>query len=320
MSITTVTAHPNIALIKYWGKRNRALNLPVVSSLSLTLDRFSTTTRLRWGAPADEVQLDGQPAPAPFAARVIAHLDRVDPARPPVHVSTRNSFPTAAGLASSASGFAALTLAALVASGRSTDPTYASRLARQGSGSACRSLWGGFVLWRRGERDDGFDSVGEPIAPAEHWDLRMVVAIVASTKKSVGSTEGMVRTAATSPYYAQWVRTAQADVDEGVGAVHDRDLERLGRAMERSTFKMHATMHTSNPPILYWQPATVAVLHAVTALRRDGVPAYCTMDAGPNVKILCPAAHAARVAQVVGELVDRVEVLGPGGPPTVEQA
>lgn len=319
MSRALATAHPNIALIKYWGKRDLRLNLPSVSSLSLTLDRFHTTTEVIWGAERDLVTLDGAPAPAGFAAKALAHLDRIDPARPPCEIHTHNSFPTAAGLASSASGFAALTLAALTAAGRSIDPIQASILARQGSGSACRSLWGGFVLWRRGERKDGLDSHGEPVAGADHWDLRMVVAIAASAEKAVGSTEGMVRTRHTSPYYQAWVETAQADVEEGLTAVRVRDLERLGVAMERSTYKMHATMHTAEPSILYWQPSTVAVLHRVAALRREGVAAWCTMDAGPNVKILCAAPDSERVAAAVRGLVERVEILGPGGPPTVER-
>jgi diphosphomevalonate decarboxylase len=318
MSTATATAHPNIAVVKYWGKRDVPLNLPAVSSLSLTLDGFSTRTTVRWGADEDAVVLDGRPAPAAFAQRALRHLDRLDPDRPPARVETANDFPTAAGLASSASGFAALTLAALAASGRTADPTEASRLARQGSGSACRSLWGGWVRWDRGTRVDGHDSHGIPIAPADHWDVAMVVAVATSGPKAVGSTAGMRRTAGTSPYYRAWVDTAEEDVAEGEAAVRARDLERLGTVMERSTFKMHATMHTAWPPILYWQPATVAVLHRVMALRAAGIGAWATMDAGPNVKVLCARSDAPAVAEALAPLVEGVRVLGPGGPPTVE--
>jgi diphosphomevalonate decarboxylase len=319
MSRATATAHPNIALVKYWGKRDAALNLPDVSSLSLTLDRFTTATTVTWGAEADAVLLDGAPAPDGFARKVLAHLSRIDADRPPVHVATRNDFPTAAGLASSASGFAALTLAGLAAAGREVSTIEASILARQGSGSACRSLWGGFVRWNRGERADGTDSHGLPVAPADHWDVAMVVAVVRAGPKAIGSTEGMVRTKQTSPYYPTFVATAEADVDEAQAAVAARDLERLGAAMERSTYKMHATMHTAWPPILYWQPETVAVLHAVAALRARGVGAWCTMDAGPNVKILCLRGDAGAVRDAVEPLVGRVEVLGPGAAPVVER-
>jgi len=317
MTTAEAVAHPNIAVVKYWGKRDVRLNLPAVSSISLTLDQFTTTTRLTWNAADDQVLLDGEPAPAAFTERALAHMDRLDPQRPPVRIQTHNDFPTAAGLASSASGFAALTLAALAASGRSLDVTQASVLARQGSGSACRSLWGGWVRWDRGEQDDGSDSHGVPIAGPTHWHVAMVVAVVSSAKKAVGSTAGMQRTARTSPYYPTWVDTAQADVVEGEAAVRARDLERLGRVMESSTYKMHATMHTTQPPILYWQPATVAVLHEVAALRARGIGAWATMDAGPNVKVLCERSDADAVRDALTPLVDRVRVLGPGGAPRV---
>lgn len=317
MTTAEAVAHPNIAVIKYWGKREVRRNLPAVSSLSLTLDTFTTRTRVTWGAERDAVHLNGSPAPDAFARRALRHLDRIDADRPPVHVDTHNDFPTAAGLASSASGFAALTLAGLAAAGRDLPIEHASALARQGSGSACRSLWGGWVRWDKGQALDGSDSHGVPIAPAEHWDVAMVVAVVSSAKKAVGSTAGMQQTAATSPYYASWVATAQADVVEGEAAVRARDLERLGRVMEASTFKMHATMHTTEPPILYWQPGTVAVLHTVQKLRARGVGAWATMDAGPNVKILCLREDAQAVADEIQEHADTVRILGPGGPPTV---
>lgn len=317
MSTAEAVAHPNIAVVKYWGKRDVVLNLPAVSSLSLTLDTFTTRTRVTWDVPTDRVMLNDAVAPDAFTKRALAHMDRVDPARPPCLVDTHNDFPTAAGLASSASGFAALTLAALAARGRSVDIVTASVLARQGSGSACRSLWGGWVRWDRGERADGSDSHGVAVADAEHWDVCMVVAVVSDAKKPVGSTAGMQQTAATSAYYRAWVDTAEADVVEGEAAVKARDLERLGRVMESSTFKMHATMHTTDPPILYWQPATVAVLHEVQALRSRGIGAWATMDAGPNVKVLCTRQDAAKVAAALQPLVSSVRVLGPGGPPTV---
>lgn len=317
MNVATATAHPNIAVVKYWGKRDRALNLPDVSSLSLTLDTFHTRTRVHWGVHTDEVWLGDALAPEAFARKVVAHLDRIATDRPGVRVETWNDFPTAAGLASSASGFAALTLAALAASGKHADPRQASILARQGSGSACRSLWGGWVRWDKGVQPDGLDSHGIPVADAGHWDVAMVVAVVSGGPKGVGSTEGMVRTRETSPYYAQWVDTAEDDVVEGVAAVQARDLERLGRVMEHSTLKMHATMHTALPPVLYWRPATVAVLHEVRALRERGIGAWATMDAGPNVKVLCARTDADAVALALRDLVDDVRILGPGGPPTV---
>jgi diphosphomevalonate decarboxylase len=310
--VSVAIAHPNIALVKYWGKRDLPLNLPAVPSLSLTLSGFTTRTEVVFDQPHDEVHLDGQPASDRDAARVLAFLDRMVPHRSPVRVVSSNDFPSGAGLASSASGFAALAVAAADAAGQSMTPTELSVWARQGSGSACRSLWGGFVQWHHGERADGLDSHGEPVAPADHWNVRMVVAVVHRGRKAVGSTEGMERSRTTSPYYDAWVRTAAADVAEGIAAVRARDLERLGTVMEQSTYKMHAAMHTSWPPLLYWQPGTVGALHAVTALRSEGVGAWATMDAGPQVKVLCEAADADRVRDALVPHAEQVHVLGPG--------
>lgn len=318
MRTATAVAHPNIALVKYWGKRDVARNLPAVPSLSLTLDRFTTTTTVS-PADRDEVVLGGAPAPDDEAGRVLGLLDRLAPDRPRVRVVSANNFPSAAGLASSASAFAALALAGAAALRRPLDRVALSVLARQGSGSACRSLWGGFVEWRMGERDDGADSHGVPVAPADHWDVRMVVGVVSSAKKAVGSTTGMTR-ARTSPYWPAWEATAAADVAEARAAVLARDLERLGAVMERSTFKMHATTSTAASPFLYWQANTVACVQAVWSLRERGVPAWVTMDAGPNVKVLCAPDAADAVSAAMAPYAERTIALAPGGEPTVELA
>lgn len=318
MTTAVATAHPNIALVKYWGKRDIPLNLPAVPSVSLTLDGFTTRTAVTWGAEADRVTLDGAEAPERFARRALAFLDRLDPDRPPVTLDTRNDFPTGAGLASSASGFAALALAASAARGDQPDLAELSVLARQGSGSACRSLWGGFVQWTLGTRDDGTDSHGVPLFGPDHWDVAMVAAVVSTEGKAVGSTEGMERTRHTSDLYDTWVQQGPADVDEAIAAIAARDLPRLGRVMESSTFKMHATMQTADPPLLYWQPATVACLHVVWGLRARGVAAYTTMDAGPQVKVLCAAADAPTVAEALAPHAVHVHTHHPGPGATVE--
>lgn len=318
MPTAIARAHPNIALVKYWGKRDRALNLPAVPSLSVTLDHFRTETTVQWGAPRDEVVIDGEAVAGRSLQRVLGFLDLVDPQRPPCAVHSTNNFPAAAGLASSSSAFAALALAATAAAGQDRSLADLSVLARRGSGSACRSLWGGFVLWRRGERDDGLDSHGEPLAPAGHWDLRVVVAVVSDARKAVGSTEGMVRTEATSPLFPAFVAQAEARVQQARTAVLARDLEALGEQMERSTYEMHATMISAWPSVRYWKPGTVACLDAISDLRAAGVPAFCTMDAGPNVKVLCRAADAPQVAAALQPHVARTEVLAIGGNPEVE--
>lgn len=322
MTTRTVTAvaHPNIALVKYWGKRDPALNLPAVSSLSLTLSGFETRTRVTWGSEADRVELNGRPAQGRAAERVRAFLDRVDPNRPPVEVVSENDFPTAAGLASSSSGFAALALAACRAAGQQRNPTALSRLARLGSGSACRSLWGGFVLWRRGEREDGADSHGEPVLRPESWPLEVVVAVVWGGPKPMGSTEAMIHTARTSPCHPPFVARSEDLVQEALTALDRRDPERLFAAMEHSTALMHATTFTARPPVRFWRPETLAVIEAVEALRRGGTCCGWTLDAGPNVKVFCLPGEGESVALRIRDRVSTVHLLHAGPAPRIEAA
>lgn len=312
MKTATAIAHPNIALVKYWGKRHVGLNLPAVPSVSLTLDSFRTRTQVVWGVEEDAVHHDGQPAPEAFKKRVTDFLDRIDPERPPVMVLTENNFPSGAGLASSASGFAALAVAATRAAGRTDDRTALSVLARQGSGSACRSLFGGFVEWKMGSRPDGRDSHGVPIAQRSYWDVAMVVAVVTDAAKEVGSTAGMESSRKSSPFYKAWIDSAGADVDAAKDAIYDRDLEALGRIMEHSTLKMHGCMMAGSPSLLYWMPSTVAVLQEVRDLRKAGIGAWATMDAGPQVKVLCRQHDAERVKAALVPHARSVHILKPG--------
>lgn len=335
MRSARAVAHTNIALVKYWGKRPSLtpdLNLPAVGSLSLTLDRLRSETSI---APAERDSftlgsgLSAAEAGAPdekAAMKVARHLDRVWQAisgepRPPCAVVSTNFLPTAAGLASSASGFAALTMAAAGAFGLgTTDRGALSTLARRGSGSAARSLWGGFVRQERGERADGLDCFARPLHPADHWDLRLLIVHTARGKKPVGSTDGMQRSADTSPYYPAWVGTSAADLAAAEKALAARDLAALGAAMEHSTLKMHACMLATVPPLLYWNGTTLTVLHDVWQARRDGLEGYVTSDAGPHVKVLCrpdvAPALTARLAALPGVLA--VEAVGPGPDASVE--
>jgi diphosphomevalonate decarboxylase len=315
----TARAGTNIALVKYWGKRDRALNLPATGSLSLTLAGLGSRTTVRFGGDQDRVLLDGAPAPAPFAARVSAFLDLVRARaglRLPAEVATRNSVPTAGGLASSASGFAALALAATRAAGLDLRPDELSALARRGSGSAARSIFGGFVEMAPGTRPDGADAHARPLVAPDAWDLRLVVAVTTRTAKAIGSTEAMERTAATSPYYPAWITATGADLVEARSALEARDLAALGPIAERSALRMHACALAADPPILYWNATTVAALRAVQALRAEGAAAYFTIDAGPHVKVLCPAGEAPAVAATLGAVAGVAETLvaapGPG--------
>jgi len=306
-------AHPNIALIKYWGKRDIPLNLPAVSSLSVTLDTFTTDTHVVWDSPSDEVIVNDVILTGKAASRVHRFLDLVGgPDRPKCRVVSHNNFPTAAGLASSASAFSALALATSAAANASLDPIDLSRLARQGSGSASRSIWGGWVRWDKGAEADGRDSHGVPVAARDYWDLSVVVAVVGSGPKPIGSTAGMVRTQQTCPLYPGWVDSAEADVREAEEALHARDLDRLGAAMERSTYKMHATMIATWPPVRYWRPRTLMVLEAIEKLRGQGISAWSTMDAGPNVKVLCGRADVPRVEAAIAETGVEARALGIG--------
>ncbi len=320
MTAATAVAGTNIALVKYWGKRDEALNLPATGSLSLTLDRLGTRTRVAFDGGdggRDRVTLDGAPAAEKVAARVTAFLDRV---RSRAGIASRatvvtdNSVPTASGLASSASGFAALAVAAARAADLELTATELSVLARLGSGSAARSIFGGFVEMARGARADGGDAAAEPIAAGEGWDVRLVVAITAAGEKALGSTAAMRRTAETSPYYEAWVRGVDGDLAAARAAIAARDLAALGAIAERSALRMHASAMAAEPPILYWNPATLAAMARVRALREAGTPAFFTIDAGPHVKVLCAARDAEPIAAALGEVpgVLRTLITAPG--------
>jgi diphosphomevalonate decarboxylase len=267
-----------------------------------------------WGAEADEFVVNGSAATGDSFARISSFLDLIDPGRPRVALESTNNFPTAAGLASSSSAFAALALAATSAAGQSPSTAELSVLARQGSGSASRSLWGGFVSWSMGDQADGSDSHGSPIADEHHWDLRVLVALVSDQEKAISSRAGMNRTQETSPLFLGWVDSAAGDVAEATAAIQAKDIERLGTIMEHSTMKMVATMFSARPAVIYMKPATVAVLHAVQALRAQGVPAWTTMDAGPNVKVLTTPEAMPTVQAALLEHVSSVHTLHVGGP------
>ncbi|MFD6992716.1 diphosphomevalonate decarboxylase [Streptomyces sp. NPDC059943] len=318
----TAVAHPNIALIKYWGKRDQRLVLPWTSSLSMTLDLFPTTTRVRLapGAGHDTAALNGVPATGETLRRITGFLDLVretaGSGRRAV-VDTRNTVPTGAGLASSASGFAALAVAAAAAYGLDLDATALSRLARRGSGSASRSLFGGFAVWHAGP-DTGsaaaadLGSYAEPV-PAG-IDPALVVAVVNAGPKAVSSREAMRRTVGTSPLFRPWAASSKDDLAGMRAALERGDIDAVGEIAERNALGMHATMLAARPAVRYLSPATVTVLDRVLQLRREGVAAYSTMDAGPNVKVLCRRADAERVASAVRDAVpdDTVLVAGPG--------
>ena len=315
---STARANVNVALVKYWGKRDTALNLPATGSISLTLDGLGAEAAVAFGGggEADRLLIDGVDASGGEATRLTRFLDVVRAAagrRERATVAMRGTVPRGIGLASSAAAFAALALAASRAAGLALDPPGLSALARRGSGSAARSIFGGFVEWHRGERADGVDSFAEPLAPVDHWDVRTVVAVTSTAPKAVSSRDGMLRTAA-SPFYPAWVAGAEADLAETRAAIRARDLEALGLVAEHSALKMHAAALAARPPLVYWRPATVECIHRVWALRAEGVAAFFTIDAGPQVKVLCAPAEAQRVAAALEAVpgVERIITCGPG--------
>lgn len=305
----TAVAHPNIALVKYWGKRDAARNLPAVGSISITLDRLTTTTTVAFDTAleCDRFELDGHPAPSGRTQRVIRCLDlfrdRVTDAGC-ARITSRNNFPTGAGLASSASGFAALVVAVDHALGTELSRAELADLARQCSGSAARSLFGGFVELAFVAGSDRRQTTTAQLLGAEDWPLAVAVAIVSTAEKPVGSTAGMELTARTSPYYSAWVADADRDLGEARSAIERRDFDALADVAELSCLKMHAVALAARPGLLYWHGATVECLHRIRELRRQGVPVFFTVDAGPQVKAVCvPEALdrvTAELAQVPG--------------------
>ena len=318
----TAEAHPNIAFIKYWGNRDDALRLPSNGSISMNLAGLHTRTTVSFqpSLAFDELIINGRETTGRGLQRVSSFLDLIrQAAQTDLHaeVVSENNFPSGAGIASSASAFAALAVAAASAAGVPLDTEHGtsqlSRLARRGSGSASRSVPAGFVEWQMGRTDS--DSYAVSIAGPEYWDLTDCIAIVAATQKKVGSTEGHYA-AGTSPL--QWARLADAPrrLDLCRAAILSRYFDALADVIELDSDMMHAVMMTSKPPLLYWTAATVEILQAVREWRAGGLQAAYTVDAGPNVHVICPTEAAAEVEKRLRALsgVKDVLVARPGGP------
>jgi diphosphomevalonate decarboxylase len=332
--IARIRTSPNIALLKYWGKRNRNLNLPLNSSISLGLDGLVTETEVEFQPSGDiDIQLNGLAADAPTVMKVMNVIDslriiakqRGHDLAPGVRVHSENHFPTAAGLASSASGLAGVAIAASRAAGIDLDTKTLSQLARVGSGSASRSVLGNFVIWHRGQEEHGEDSWAESLQA--HPDLKagFVVCVLSEAKKSVSSTDGMNRTVASSIYTDEWAAWAQRVVPEFTSAIEHGDFARLGELTEQSTFKMHATTLGAEKPFTYLGAGTWRIIETVQRLRASGYPAYVTMDAGPNVKILVQDHRAEAIESALHGMMPDFPGLqtfycrGGGAPVTLDQ-
>jgi diphosphomevalonate decarboxylase len=311
------TAHPNVALVKYWGKRPGPHNLPATPSLSITLAGLSTRTTVRVDPTLarDMVRLDGRVREDVKIDACLARLRARSPVpAPALAVDTTNDFPTAAGLASSASGFAALVLAVDAVLELRLDAAARADEARRASASAARSLLGGFVELTGG--DDPSSWQPRQILDASEWPLDVVVAVCADTPKSVSSSEGMSRSRTSSPFYDRWLATTQADFAEVRSHVLARDFEALAEIAEANCLAMHAVMLAARPALAYWNAATVECMARVRELRGLGVGVFFTIDAGPQVKAVClPEARtavAAALADVPGVARTLLASIGEG--------
>jgi len=284
-------AHPNIAFIKYWGNRDDALRLPLNGSISMNLSGLESRTTVQFDEALehDTFELNGEFQSSASLQRVSQFLDyvrRLVGSTSYARVSSTNNFPTGAGIASSASAFAALALAASKAAGLDLDQKDLSRLARLGSGSACRSVPDGFVEWLPGK--DDASSYAVSIAPKDHWGLVDAVAVVSQEHKPIGSTSGH-KLAHTSPLNAQRVLDAPERLKNCRDALLERDFAGFADVVELDSNYMHAVMRTSNPPLVYWEPATEVLLWQVWQWRKQGHAVCATVDAGPNVHVLALA-------------------------------
>ena len=315
---TTAKASPNIAFIKYWGDRDSQLRIPANSSISMNLEALFTRTRVTFNPVlhADQLTLNGQPITGQALSRISTFLDRIRKIAQLdifADVDSINNFPTAAGIASSASAFAALALAASSAAGLNLSERELSSLARTGSGSASRSLPGGFVEWQAGE--DHSSSFAFSIASPDHWDLVDCIAITSQGRKPVGSTEGH-SLANTSPLQPSRLADAPRRLEICRKAILERDFEAMANICELDSNLMHAVMITSSPSLIYWQPTTLEIMLAVQTWRKRGTPVFYTIDAGPNVHVLCTSSYVSEVTNKLSQIhsVRRVLTSAAGGP------
>lgn len=304
MSRATCRASPSLALVKYWGKLDRGRNTPATPSLAVTLGGLETITEVETATDTDTVTVGDAPQPAERYAAFFDGIRRALRVTTRFHAVSRNDFPTSAGLASSSSGFAALACASVWAAGGVLPERRLSELARFGSASASRAIYGGFVLLDRGA------TAARPVLPAEHWpELRILAVVAAEGPKTISSRVAMESSRTRSPYYPAWVRSSRALLPEALTALRTRDLERLGGIARLSAYRMHAVMLATREPVRYWTAQTLAVLEVCAELRAAGVGAWETLDAGPQVKVLCLEADSGRVEREITARLPALRVL-----------
>ena len=303
-------AQPNIALIKYWGKRDVGRNLPAVGSISITLrDLFTEMdVQLDGSLTDDQLTVNDEPDTG-LLPRLGECLNRVlGPGRDLARIRSRCNFPIAAGLASSASAFAALTVAAAAAAERSLETHELASLAGRASGSAARSLYGGFVELENRRDDIAVDT----LRAADEWPLMVVIAIPSSGPKAVGSTEAMETSRKTSPFYSSWIEQQPHDLAIAREAIRQKDFAKLAAVSEHNCLKMHSIMWASRPPVVYWNSATMACLQTIRELQSQGLGVFFTMDAGPQVKAVCLPENTAQVSEALASTDGVVDLMQSG--------
>lgn len=303
----TARAHTNIALIKYWGKKNTELIIPQNSSLSLTLDHFYTDTTVQFDKSLDHdlFTLNNQLVDNPKVYKFMDLVRERAGIETFARIDSINHVPSAAGLASSASAYAALAAAASKAAGLDLSKKDLSRLARRGSGSASRSIYGGFVEWQQGTND--LDSYAIPVEENLDWKIGMLVGIVNSNQKKISSRAGMQSVVETSPYYDGWVESTNQDLKDIKKAIKNRDFQTVGEITESNALRMHALNLSARPPFNYFEPLSLAIMKEIERIRtEEKIQCYYTLDAGPNVKILCMQQDAAAIKKILSEKFEQV--------------
>lgn len=300
----TAKAPANIAFIKYWGKADEALRIPLNDSISMNLSGAYTTTTVEFSPTflEDSVELQDGIFSEKETARVVAGLNRIreiSGTKTKARVVTQNSFPKGAGSAASASGFAALTVAGFAAVNQKRSEKELTIIARLGSGSACRSIPNGYVLWKKGSTSS--DSYAYSLYPASHWDIRDALVIIDSRMKKISTTTGMEQVA-TSPLLSTRLNAISKRIEQCIAAIKDKNFEKLGNVMEEDCLDMHAVMQSQSPPCMYWNDTTRMIMDNVRAWRSDGLPVYFTIDAGPNVHIMYEAKYEAELTEKLTSL------------------
>lgn len=308
----TARAHTNIALVKYWGKKDQKLIIPQTDSLSLTLNEFYADTSVTFDSELkeDQIEIDGQKITGHAADKVKNFLELVRQLSGNAYharVISQNHVPISAGLASSASAFAALAAAASKAAGMDLDRRQLSRLARRGSGSATRSVYGGLVEWHRGHDDES--SFAEPIMENVDFGLEMMAIMIDKKKKKISSRQGMQSSVETSPYYPAWREVVAHDMEAMKSAIKAKDINQIGHIAEENALRMHALTLSADPGYTYFTGDTIRAIQAINDLRSDGISCYYTMDAGPNVKVIYDQKDRDKISQRLGEIFGQAKLI-----------